>query len=122
FDENGAPHADILSCCPRGDRRMGCNPHAFGGRQRRLLRLPPVTSDVLKVDPDRRGEVQISSVEFLGKYLAKVIAQNPRNFRVFSPDELMSNKLGAVFEAPTHRNYQWPIEAGGRAELISADD
>jgi xylulose-5-phosphate/fructose-6-phosphate phosphoketolase len=122
FDENGAPQADILSCCPSGDRRMGCNPHTFGGRQRRPLKLPALGSDALKVDPERRGEVQISSVEVLAKYLAKVIAQNPGNFRIFSPDELMSNKLGAVFEAPTHRNYQWPTEGGGRAEFISAHD
>ena len=119
FDKDGAPLPDILSCCPRGDRRMGCNPHTFGGRRRRPLKLPSLDSDALKVDPDRRGEVQFSSVEFLAKYLAKVIAQNPRNFRIFSPDELMSNKLGPVFEAPTHRNYQWPVE-DGRAEFISA--
>jgi xylulose-5-phosphate/fructose-6-phosphate phosphoketolase len=122
FDKDGAPQADILNCCPRGDRRMGCNPHTFGSRQRQPLKLPALASDVIKINPERRGDVQISSVEFLGKYLAKVIAQNPRNFRIFSPDELMSNKLGAVFEAPTHRNYQWPIEGGGRAEFISADD
>jgi xylulose-5-phosphate/fructose-6-phosphate phosphoketolase len=76
FDEHGAPQADILAYCPQGDRRMGCNPHAFGGRPRRSLYCPPLAE---------------CAVEILAKYLAKVIVQNPSIFRIFSPDKLMSN-------------------------------
>ena len=118
FDESGAPHEDILACCPSGDRRMGCNPHTFGGRMRRALDLPPIADNAVEVSGKERGEPVESPIKILAKYLAQVIARNPRNFRIFCPDELMSNKLGGVFEAPTQRNYQWPIEGGDRDEHI----
>ena len=118
FDESGAPHEDILACCPSGDRRMGCNPHTFGGRMRRALDLPPIADNAVEVSGKERGEPVESPIKILAKYLAQVIARNPRNFRIFCPDELMSSKLGGVFEAPTQRNYQWPIEGGDRDEHI----
>jgi len=118
FDESGAPHEDILACCPSGDHRMGCNPHTFGGRMRRALDLPPIADNAVEVSGKERGEPVESPIKILAKYLAQVIARNPRNFRIFCPDELMSNKLGGVFEAPTQRNYQWPIEGGDRDEHI----
>ena len=120
FDKDGAPEADILACCPQGERRMGCNPHAFGGRLRRSLSCPPLTQYAVEISENKRGEPEKGPVEILAKYLAKVIVQNPGNFRVFSPDELTSNKLGGIFEAPTQRNFQWPIEGGDRAEHIGS--
>lgn len=117
FDEQGAPQADILECCPRGDRRMGCNPHTFGGRARKPLKRP-VLERVDAVVKDGHGQAKESPMKVLGHYLAEVIARNPTNFRIFSPDELLSNKLGEVFEAPTHRDYQWPVEGGNRATHI----
>ena len=118
FDESGAPCADILACCPRDDRRMGCNPHTFAGRMRRPLDLPPLGRCAVEVSENNRGQPETSPVEVVAEYLREVIARNPRNFRIVCPDELMSNKLGAVFAAPTQRNYQWPIEGGDHAEHI----
>jgi xylulose-5-phosphate/fructose-6-phosphate phosphoketolase len=118
FDEHGAPKADILACCPRAQRRMGCNPHAFGGRLRRPLHRPPLAECAIEIRGKKRGEPEEGPINILAKYLAKVVVQNPSNFRIFSPDELMSNKLGGVFEAPTQRNYQWPIEGDDRAEHV----
>ncbi|HEY5752157.1 MAG TPA: phosphoketolase family protein [Chthoniobacterales bacterium] len=112
FGKNGAPHPDILACCPKGDRRMGCNPHTFGGRMRKPLVLPGLQFCSVNVNQE------ISPVAAVAEYLADVIAANPRTFRIFCPDELMSNKLGAVFEAPTQRDYQWPLEDGNRSERI----
>lgn len=120
FDEDGRPHADVLACCPQGDRRLGCNPHAYGGRMRQSLRLPALEKHAVSVRPHARGADAGSPVEAVGRYLAKLVAENRTNFRIFSPDELMSNKLGGVFAAPTERNYQWPIEGGGRTEHIAA--
>jgi len=120
FDESGTPHPDVLACCPKGDRRIGCNPHTFGGRLRRPLKLPEVETHAIEVVRSSRGETEISPVEAAAKYLAGVIEQNPRTFRIFSPDELMSNKLGAIFEAPTQRNYQWPIEGANRSADIGS--
>lgn len=114
FDEEGKPNPDILSCCPKGHKRMGCNPHTFGGMHYKPLKLPdinqyevPYTSKS-KHEHCFRGENRSQSVLELGKYLRDVIKNNPHNFRIFSPDELESNKLGSVFEV-THRNYQWPV-------------
>jgi xylulose-5-phosphate/fructose-6-phosphate phosphoketolase len=115
FDENGVPLPEVVAACPRGDRRMGCNSHAFGGRLRRPLDLPDLSEHAIEV------KAEVSSMETLGKYLAELIAKNPRNFRVFSPDQLMSNKLGAVFDAPTARNFQWPVEHGRAAHISTRD-
>ena len=121
FDAGGRPAPDLLALCPRGERRMGCNPHTFGGRMRRPLTLPDIRDHATapKVEEQlARGRANTSSVEAVGRYLADVIAANPQTFRIFSPDELMSNKLGGVFAAPTQRDYQWPVEGGGRTEHV----
>lgn len=117
FDEHGAPHPDILQCCPRGPRRMGSNPHTFGGKIRRPLQRPDLTP--LRVEVADRGKTLESPMKAVARYLAQVIAQNPKDFRIFSSDELLSNKLGAAFVAPTERDYQWPVEGGDRATHIS---
>src|SRR5215469_2416707 len=116
FDESWRPKPEILEQCPKGDRRMGSNPHTVGGRIRQDLDLPgldefavPAEQTAAGVTSGRGREVgNISNVEQVAKYLRAVIQRNPHTFRIFSPDELESNKLGAVLEA-TRRNYQWPI-------------
>ncbi len=132
FDADGRPAPDLLAACPAGDRRLGMNPHGFGGRRRRPLdlpELPPLAVAFTETERMRRfpadladlrprGDVPRSPVETVGAYLAEVIRRNPTNFRIFCPDELMSNKLGAVFDAPTARDYQWPVEGGGRSEHV----
>lgn len=115
FDENGSPHADIISNCPKADRRMGCNPHTFGGKMMRALNLPDISefaifpSEKVSYEQVHRGSHFGKNTYQLGKYLKEVIARNPHNFRIFSPDELESNQLAEVFEV-THRDYQWPIK------------
>jgi xylulose-5-phosphate/fructose-6-phosphate phosphoketolase len=118
FEPDGQPCDDILALCPRGKRRMAMNPHAFGGEIRRPLKLPS-TQDY-GVDLKARGQNHISSVEELGKYLRDVVRlnSNARNFRVVCPDELESNRVGAILEA-TDRQYVWPLPE--HCEHISAD-
>jgi xylulose-5-phosphate/fructose-6-phosphate phosphoketolase len=108
FDEQGRPSADILALCPQGERRMAMNPHGFGGRRRVPLRLP--ARERYAVEIQQRGRLKVSSVEQLGQYLRDVIELNEpaRNFRIFSPDELESNRVAAVLEA-TDRQYVWPL-------------
>jgi xylulose-5-phosphate/fructose-6-phosphate phosphoketolase len=110
FDANGSPAADILACCPSGTRRMAINPHSFGGELRRPLKLPPVSD--YGVDLRARGQNHISSVEELGKYLRDVVRlnQDSHNFRVVCPDELESNRVGAILDV-TDRQYVWPLPA-----------
>jgi xylulose-5-phosphate/fructose-6-phosphate phosphoketolase len=118
FEPDGQPCEDILTLCPQGRRRMAMNPHAFGGEIRRPLKLP--SAEDYGVDLKARGQNHISSVEELGKYLRDVVRLNSsaRNFRVVCPDELESNRVGAILEA-TDRQYVWPLPEN--CEHIGAD-
>ncbi|WP_126548216.1 phosphoketolase family protein [Dictyobacter kobayashii] len=109
--EEGRPKTEILEQCPVGDRRMGKNPHTYGGKITRDLELPDITNYAVQEDrgmPTRRGGTNVSSMEQVALYLRDVIRQNPQLFRIFSPDELQSNKLGAVLDVKP-REYEWPV-------------
>src|SRR5262249_40511768 len=107
FDASGAPIPAILAQCPTGDRRMGSNPHTFGGRRRKPLDRPEIGKyEVATLSPDgsmSRGANAVGGLDQAGMYLRDVVARNRDQFRIMSPDELESNKLGAIFEA-THRD------------------
>jgi xylulose-5-phosphate/fructose-6-phosphate phosphoketolase len=115
FDSQWRPIPEVLAQCPQGERRMGSNPHTFGGRVRRDLKLPNIHDYEVPVSKDKvdnvcqRGENQIGNTEQVAQYLRGVVERNPHTFRIFSPDELESNKLTAVLEA-TQRNFQWPTQ------------
>ena len=114
FDEQGSPKPEILEQCPKGDHRMGSNPHTFGGRIRRDLDLPDIFEYAVRVEQVAASETGpeknslVSGPEMLARYLSDVILRNLRTFRIFSPDELESNKLTAVLDV-TKRDYQWPV-------------
>jgi xylulose-5-phosphate/fructose-6-phosphate phosphoketolase len=125
FDAEGRPAQDILAQCPRGERRMGSNPHTIGGRLRQPLDRPDINTYAVRLDQGptgtpQRGVSSVSNMEQAGVYLRDLIARNRHQFRIFSPDELESNKLSAVFEA-THRDYQWPVRPR-YSEHIGPDD
>ncbi len=118
FDRQGRPVEAIRALCPRGTQRMAMNPHANGGRIRRPLDLPELRDHA--VDVPVRGAQACSSMEVAGRYLAQVVERNQRtrNFRIVCPDELESNRLGAVLDV-TLRQYLWPTPAV--AEKIGPD-
>ncbi len=107
FDQDWRPLPEILEQCPKGDRRMGSNPHTYGGRLRQNLDLPDIHDYAVSVPEGHNGD-DVSSVEAVALYLEEVVRRNPHIFRIFSPDELESNKLTAVLNA-TKRDFQWPI-------------
>lgn len=111
FDKNGRPEEDILALCPGGESRIAMNPQSFGGRRRKPLILPPLDEHWVKMKG--RGAVEASALEVLGGYLKEVVKANhaDRDFRIFCPDELESNKLGAILEV-TKRQYTWPVPPG----------
>lgn len=108
FDRQGHPMEDILALCPKGDRRMAMNLSGFAGRIRRPLKLPPLAEHT--TDVKGRGQNPMGNMGVLGQYLRDVVRLNreTRNFRIVSPDELESNRIGAVLEA-TDRQYVWPL-------------
>lgn len=111
FDKEGRPAEDIRAFCPKGAHRIAMNPHTFGGTIRQPLQLP--TLNDFSVNSKSPGTTSVSSVEQFAKYLAEVIRLNDeqRNFRIFCPDELESNRLGATLQA-TARQYIWPLLEG----------
>ncbi len=122
FTPEGAPKAEILEQCPQGNRRMGKNPHTLGGSIRQPIDLPNIYDFAVPVDQGklgRHGGLSVSNMEQLALYLAEVIRRNQHRFRIFSPDELESNKLGGVLKATT-REYAWPIPPHN--ELVRSDN
>jgi xylulose-5-phosphate/fructose-6-phosphate phosphoketolase len=113
FDAGGALRRDLADLAPEGALRMGANPNANGGLLLKDLALPDFRR--YAVEDSRPGEVDAEDTRVLGRFLRDVMKlnQHPRIFRLFGPDEINSNRLGAVFEA-TER--QWV------AERIPGDD
>jgi xylulose-5-phosphate/fructose-6-phosphate phosphoketolase len=98
FDGSGAPKAELAELPPKGDRRMGMNPHANGGVLLRDLRVPDFRE--YAVDVQEPGKVTAEATRVMGRFLKDVMALNSdhRNFRVFGPDETASNRLDDLFE------------------------
>ena len=109
FDEAGRLRPELADFAPVGERRMGANPVANGGRLKVDLDRPDVRD--FAVDVPRPGGVQGEATRVLGRYLRDLIVRNrdARNFRLISPDEASSNRLDAVFEV-TERVWMEPIE------------
>jgi xylulose-5-phosphate/fructose-6-phosphate phosphoketolase len=96
FDADGAPVPEIRELHPAGERRMSANPHANGGLLLRPLRMPDFREHAVEVAEPGTGAVEATRV--LGTFLRDVMARNMATFRVFSPDENNSNRLGAVLD------------------------
>ena len=104
FDAQGRLTAALAELAPRGERRMGANPHANGGVLLRDLQMPDFRDYAVNVPaPGTQG---IGDTHVLGPFLRDVITANElqQNFRIFGPDETLSNGLEAVFEVT---NRQW---------------
>ncbi len=97
FDANGTPISELLALPPRGARRMGSNPHANGGLLKRALRMPDFRDYATKFE--QPGCTRVENTKPLGSFLRDIMRDNPRNFRVFGPDENTSNRLAAIYEA-----------------------
>jgi len=96
FDEAGRLRPELAELPPKGPRRMSDNPHANGGMLLRELRLPDFRDYAVNVPSP--GATQAESTRVQGTLIRDVIRKNPTNFRVLSPDEVASNRWGAVFE------------------------
>ena len=98
FDSSGKLKPEIAALAPKGQRRMGMNPHANGGLLLKPLRLPQFRDYAVEVKTPGSPEAEATAV--LGKYLRDVMKfnQEHKNFRVFGPDETASNRLQAILE------------------------
>jgi len=98
FDRSGKLIPELAELAPKGNRRMGANPHTNGGILLRDLILPDFRDYALKVS--KPGDEVGEATRVLGVFLRDVMKMNleSRNFRIFGPDETSSNRLDAVFE------------------------
>ncbi|MEU7587472.1 phosphoketolase family protein [Micromonospora sp. NPDC049230] len=96
FDATGAPVDELRTLPPRGDRRMSANPVTNGGVVLRDLTLPDFRD--YGVDVPEPGRPMAGATGVLGPWIRDVISANPETFRLFGPDEVASNRLGAAFE------------------------
>jgi xylulose-5-phosphate/fructose-6-phosphate phosphoketolase len=118
FDEDGRLRLELAELAPKGDRRMGANPHANGGLLLRDLLMPEFRSYAVKVPSP--GSAQAADTHVLGEFLRDVARLNRehRNFRIFGPDETLSNRLDAVFEVTSR---QWEARISQNDELLASD-
>lgn len=118
FDKHGRLLPDLAKLAPKGNRRMGANPNANGGLLLQELIMPDFRKYEVKVPSP--GSVQAADAHELGVFLSDVIKlnQEQRNFRIFGPDETLSNRLTAVFEAT---NRQWEAKTKKTDEFLSSD-
>jgi xylulose-5-phosphate/fructose-6-phosphate phosphoketolase len=126
FDAEGRLRPELAELAPLGEHRMGANPNANGGLLLRDLHLPDYGD--YAVDVPAPGAVEASDMQVAGRFLRDVLRLNeaPRTFRVFGPDETMSNKLEAVFEATDRQwdaamadNDEFLARSGGVLEMLS---
>ncbi|MDF1712287.1 MAG: phosphoketolase family protein [Akkermansiaceae bacterium] len=126
FDGNGKLMPELGELAPEGDRRMGSNPHANGGQLLRDLEMPDFRDYAVEVP--KPGTQGIGDTHVLGPFLRDVTKLNEpsKNFRVFGPDETISNGLEALFEtterqwdAATLANDQWLAPTGRVMEMLS---
>ena len=108
FDNRGKLLPEFAELAPKGESRMGANLHANGGLLLHDLHLPDFRE--YGIDLPVRGAMGPGDTLVLGKFIGDIIKANEeqKNFRIFGPDETLSNKLNLVFEA-TNRQWEAPI-------------
>ena len=112
FDKNGRLIPELAELAPKGNARLGANPHANGGLLLKDLRLPDFRDYGIEVQP---GKTKAQDMIELGGYIRDIFKLNEenKNFRIFGPDESMSNRLYKVFE---YQKRDW------NAEMLDTDD
>lgn len=115
FDEKGSLVAYLKDMSPKGNKRMSANPHTNGGLLLKELVIPDYAPYTLKFD--KHGEISSGDMCILGKYIKELIKLN-KNFKIFGPDEALSNRLNDVFDV-TKRKFNGTIY--DYDELLSND-
>ena len=116
FDGLGRLIPELKELAPKGNRRMGSNPHANGGHLRKDLILPDFRKYEFKIEYP--GEAEAQDMIELGNYIRDVFKLNDKhkNFRIFGPDETMSNRLMHAFEA---ENRSWMADINENDEFLA---
>mgnify|MGYP002536016843 FL=1 len=114
FDDNGHLLPYLKKLVPYNP--MGANPNANGGLLLQELKVPSIDKYAVKFT--HHGEIEKEDMRVLGEFIRDIIKENPNNFRVFGPDETMSNRLSHLFEAD---NRCWYLTKKKEDEYLSYD-
>jgi xylulose-5-phosphate/fructose-6-phosphate phosphoketolase len=115
FNKDGSIQKDIVDFAPKGESRMSASKYANGGLLLKNIKVPDFTNYKIKVD---RGITKASDMMVLGEYIRDVIKLNKDNFRIFGPDEALSNRLNRVFDVTERK---WNAEVFKNDELLSSE-
>lgn len=118
FDNNGKLIKELKDLAPIGKQRMGANPNANGGLLLKELNLPDFRE--YKLDIKEHGQVVAQDMIELGNYIRDIIKLNKdkHNFRVFAPDEALSNRLNHIFEVD---NRKWNANIKDNDEFLNVN-
>ena len=118
FDKYGKLKFELKQLAPTKDQRMSANPNANGGLLLKDLKTPNLKEYEVKFK--KRGETLAQDMLELGKYVRDIFKLNKENnnFRIFGPDETMSNRLSSVFE---ETNRTWNLEKFENDEFLAKD-
>lgn len=110
-DSKGRPKKEVLTFVPKGNLRMGKNPHTYGGHRRKELVLPDPKDHEI-VCSQKGSPITASNTTIASRYFRDIFKLNKRNknFRFFCPDETESNKFLSLFEV-TNRAFMWPVQS-----------
>lgn len=117
FDEKGTLKKELQELAPEKNKRMGSNPHTNGGKLLQELNLPGFRKYGIKAN---HGEIEAQDMIELGSYIRDIIKLNKdkHNFRIFAPDETLSNRLNHVFDIT---NRKWNAKKLETDEYLSTD-
>ena len=116
FDENGTLKKGLQELIPPKEKRMGASIYANGGLILKELNIPDYRNYTIEVvNP---GQVTASDMTVLGTFIRDIIKLNPHNYRIFGPDEALSNRLSHVFEVT---NRKWNGETIKGDEYLNTD-
>ena len=116
FDEFGTLKKGLQELIPAKERRMGANRNANGGLILKELNIPDYQNYM--IDIDAPGKVIDSDMTVLSSFIRDIIKLNPHNYRIFGPDEALSNRLSHVFEVT---NRKWNGEVIKGDEYLNTD-
>jgi len=115
FDENGHINKEILELCPKGNKRMSANNHANGGLLLKNIKVPDFKN--YKIDV-LRGNTKAEDMRVLGTYIRDIVKLNKNNFKIFGPDEALSNRLNYVFDVTKRK---WNAEIYDNDEFLASE-
>jgi len=115
FDESGKVNKDILELVPKGNKRISACIHANGGLLLKNIKVPDFKN--YKIDV-YRGVTKAEDMRVLGTYIKDIVKLNKKNFKIFGPDEALSNRLNYVFDATKRK---WNAEIYDNDEFLSND-